>query len=158
VPPKLTSRQHPIARMTVAPRHILLCMEQDTLLLRTREMLLESDGYTVLTARSLTRCLTLLRDFPIDCVLLGYTAPESALKEAIGSLRGINPQVPILLLMDLPGSTPLGLPAPTFFEPSMGPSRLLEAVAALTGQAKPVTFVSRIAARMASTNQRAARK
>jgi len=136
-------------------KHLILCVEEDPFLLRTREMVLQSEGYRVVRARTVERGVIALRDLPVTAVLLGYTSSESALRDAMARIRATKPRIPILLLKGFPDD-PGAESSASVFNTCDGPLRLLEAVAILTGEAKPVTLVS-----FASTlalNRRTARK
>jgi CheY-like chemotaxis protein len=55
---------------------MILCIDDEPVGLRVRKMLLESQGYKVLTATSGREGLQLFATHPVDAVVLDYTMPE----------------------------------------------------------------------------------
>ena len=75
----------------------ILCVDDEPVGLRVRKMLLESQGYTVLTATSGREALELFAAHPISAVVLDYAMPEMNGDQVAIALKRLNPQVKILL-------------------------------------------------------------
>lgn len=83
----------------------ILCIDDEALGLQIRRAVLERNGYQVLTAIDGETGVTLFQDNPVDAVLLDYLMPGMDGGEVAMAMRGIKPDVPILLhsaCVDLP--------------------------------------------------------
>jgi CheY-like chemotaxis protein len=83
----------------------ILCIDDEALGLQIRRAVLERNGYQVLTAVDGETGVTLFQDNPVDAVLLDYLMPGMDGGEVAMAMRGIKPDVPILLhsaCVDLP--------------------------------------------------------
>lgn len=86
---------------------IILCIDDEELGLEIRKMVLEGEGYTVLTARDAAAGLSLFETRRIDAVILDYTMPGIDGGKLAAIMREKNPAVPILMLsahVELPDS------------------------------------------------------
>ena len=84
---------------------ILLCIDDEPIGLRVRKMLLEREGYEVLTALSGPEGLQLFANNMIEAVVLDYSMPEMNGDEVAAAMKNLKPEVKILLLsayVDLP--------------------------------------------------------
>ena len=86
--------------------HLVLCVDDETIGLQVRRILLERAGYRVLTAVDGAAGLTVFEREPVDVVVLDYSMPGMNGGEVALRMRQTKPQVPILLL-----SAYVGLPA-----------------------------------------------
>ncbi len=84
---------------------LILCVDDEPVGLKVRKILLEREGYRVLTAPDGPSSLVLFEQELIDVVVLDYSMPGMHGGEVAGHMRRIKPRVPILLL-----SAYLGLP------------------------------------------------
>ena len=84
---------------------VILCVDDESVGLRIRKLLLERAGYTVLTAPDGPSGLEVFANHSIDGVVLDYLMPGMHGGEIAAQMRAVKPQVPILLL-----SAYLGLP------------------------------------------------
>lgn len=83
----------------------ILCIDDEALGLQVRRAVLERAGYRVVTALDGETGVSLFRENPIDAVLLDYLMPGMDGGEVARVMRGIKPEVPILLhsaCVDLP--------------------------------------------------------
>lgn len=87
-------------------QHVILCVDDESVGLRVRRLLLERAGYTVLTAQDGPSGLEVFAHNQIDAVVLDYLMPGMHGGEIAAQMRTVKPHVPILLL-----SAYLGLPA-----------------------------------------------
>jgi CheY-like chemotaxis protein len=85
--------------------HLVLCVDDELVGLKVRKILLERAGYQVLTAIDGASGLSLFEAEPIEAVVLDYSMPGMHGGEVASRMRGIKPNVPILLL-----SAYIGLP------------------------------------------------
>ena len=76
---------------------LILCVDDEPTGLRVRKMLLESQGYKVLTATSGREALQLFTENPISVVILDYAMPEMNGDQVAIALKRLNPSVKILL-------------------------------------------------------------
>jgi CheY-like chemotaxis protein len=111
---------------------VILCVDDEGLGLSVRKMLLESQGYRVLTADNGADALVLSSSESLDLVILDYSMPAMSGDVVAEKIKELRPDLPILMLsayVDLPSET-LALvdKSITKGEP---PRVLLEAVAQL---------------------------
>jgi CheY-like chemotaxis protein len=76
---------------------MILCIDDEPVGLRVRKMLLETQGYKVLTATSGREGLQLFATHPIAAVVLDYAMPEMNGDQVAIALRRLKPDVKILL-------------------------------------------------------------
>jgi CheY-like chemotaxis protein len=84
---------------------VLLCVDDEPLGLEVRKVVLQRQGYDVLTATSGREALKLFAAHNVNAVILDYSMPEMNGAEVAAELKRINPEVKILLLsayLDLP--------------------------------------------------------
>jgi CheY-like chemotaxis protein len=84
---------------------LVLCVDDETVGLRVRQILLERAGYKVLTAVDGASGLELFTAHPVDAVVLDYSMPGMHGGQVAEKMRQTKPKVPILLLsayLDLP--------------------------------------------------------
>ena len=116
---------------TMWPRHCtrILCIGEDALLLRSRELLLKAAGYEVVIAHS--NALVgegLIRE--CDLALLCHSIGSERMRRLTKTLQEIHPALHSLVVADLGGGCPKGLSST-----SPDPHVLLENVARLTAGA-----------------------
>ncbi len=78
--------------------HLVLCVDDETIGLQVRRLLLERAGYRVLTALDGFAALDLFRQEPVDAVVLDFSMPGMNGGEVAAAMRAIKPGVPILML------------------------------------------------------------
>jgi CheY-like chemotaxis protein len=87
------------------PSHLVLCVDDELVGLRIRQILLERAGYQVLIAADGASGLKLFAAHPVDAVVLDYAMPGMHGGQVAQKMRQTKPKVPILLLsayIDLP--------------------------------------------------------
>ncbi|MGP8261114.1 MAG: response regulator transcription factor [Acidobacteriaceae bacterium] len=87
------------------PSPLVLCVDDEAVGLRVRQILLERAGYQVLTASDGHSGLELFTAHPVDAVVLDYSMPGMHGGQVAEKMRQTKPEVPILLLsafLDLP--------------------------------------------------------
>jgi len=92
-------------------KSVLLCIDDNELVLECYKEFLQDFGFEVLTASSGRKGLELAVSSPVDLVLLDYEMPELDGLQVAAELRRIRPGTPIILLsgvVDIPAQM-LGL-------------------------------------------------
>ena len=107
--------------MTEKP--VILCADDTSTMLQGRKMLLEKNGYRVLTAANGKEAVQAFVSHTVDLVLLDYRVPQIDGGVAAIHMRACKPDVPIALLSG---------------DESLPPSAL-EAVDAFISKSEPVT-------------------
>jgi CheY-like chemotaxis protein len=82
----------------VAHAATVLCIDDEVLGLEIRRVVLEREGYVVLTANDGATGLALFDKNQVDAVILDYAMPGMDGAQVAHALRGIRPGIPILLL------------------------------------------------------------
>ena len=77
---------------------VLLCIDDEVNGLAVRKMVLENEGYRVLTAESGKAGLEIFVLQRVDLVILDYAMPGMNGDQVAIELKRINPRVPILML------------------------------------------------------------
>lgn len=78
--------------------HLILCVDDETVGLEVRKILLERAGYRVLTALDGQTGLDIFASEPIDAVVLDFSMPGMSGGEVAISMRKVKPHVPIMML------------------------------------------------------------
>jgi CheY-like chemotaxis protein len=84
---------------------MILCVDDEPKGLQVRKMILESQGYRVLTATSAREALDLFLAHPVTAVVLDYSMPDMDGGKLAAELKRLRPEVKILMLsayLDLP--------------------------------------------------------
>jgi CheY-like chemotaxis protein len=84
---------------------MILCIDDEATGLLVRKMMLQREGYEVLTALSGPEGLELFRSNPVEAVVLDYAMPGMDGGQVAEELKHLNPMIKILLLsayVDLP--------------------------------------------------------
>jgi CheY-like chemotaxis protein len=76
---------------------VVLCVDDDDVILDVIQLTLEKTGFSVLTASNWHLALEILRENHIDLVMLDYEMPEMKGHEVAIRIRSFNPEIPILL-------------------------------------------------------------
>lgn len=79
-------------------QHLVLCVDDETIGLEVRRMLLERAGYRVLTALDGDSGLDLFAREPVEAVVLDFSMPGMSGGEVAQRMRQVKPHVPILML------------------------------------------------------------
>jgi CheY-like chemotaxis protein len=84
---------------------MILCVDDEPKGLQVRKMLLQRQGYRVLTANGGREALELFAANPVAAVILDYSMPGMDGSKVAAELKRLKPEVKILLLsayLDLP--------------------------------------------------------
>lgn len=91
-----------------AKRKVILCVDDESVGLRARKLLLESRGYQVLIAENGPDALVLFSSETMDLVVLDYRMPEMNGDVVAARMKELRPDLPIIMLsayVDLPSET-----------------------------------------------------
>jgi CheY-like chemotaxis protein len=80
------------------PDHLILCVDDESVGLEVRRILLERAGYRVVTALDGPAGLDIFEHEPIEAVVLDYAMPGLTGAEVASRMRTLKPQIPILML------------------------------------------------------------
>jgi CheY-like chemotaxis protein len=87
------------SRTVTVSRPVILCIDDEDLGLEIRKMVLEREGFTVLTARDGQSGLSVFdNEATIDAVVLDYAMPGMDGGKVAAILRQRRPNIPILML------------------------------------------------------------
>lgn len=120
-----------------ADEPVILCVDDETTGLMIRGMILESQGYRVMTAENGVEALAIFSSHAIDFVILDYMMPGMNGDVVAERMKRLKPGVPILLLsayVDLPRETIATVDR--YLTKGEGPQVMLEAVAELLAVAR----------------------
>jgi len=87
-------------------KSVILCIDDDVVGLKMRKLLLEAQGYDVLTAPTGQQGLVELANHNVDMVVLDYQMPAMNGGEVAGLIRHKWPQLPIVMLSGYPDDVP----------------------------------------------------
>lgn len=110
----------------------ILCVDDETTGLSVRKMILESQGYRVVTAENGPDGLAIFSAEPVDLVVLDYKMPGMNGDVVADRMKQLKPFIPILMLsayIDLPKET-LAL-VDRYLTKGEGPLIMLTAIAEL---------------------------
>ena len=79
-------------------RPVILCIDDEDLGLEIRKMVLEREGFTVLTARDGMSGISVFDSEQVDAVVLDYAMPGMDGGQVAAILRQRKPDIPILML------------------------------------------------------------
>jgi CheY-like chemotaxis protein len=79
-------------------RPVILCIDDEDLGLEIRKMVLEREGFTVLTAKDGKSGLCVFDTQPVDAVVLDYAMPGMDGGQVAAILRARRPNIPIMML------------------------------------------------------------
>lgn len=91
--------------MTTNGKRVVLCVDDEALGLSVRRMLLEAEGYRVLTAENGADALGLFSSERVDIVVLDYSMPGMNGNAVAKKMKTLRQQVPVIMLsayVDLP--------------------------------------------------------
>jgi CheY-like chemotaxis protein len=80
------------------PRPVILCIDDEDLGLEIRKMVLEREGFTVLTAKDGKSGISVFDTEQVDAVVLDYAMPGMDGGQVATILRARRPNIPIMML------------------------------------------------------------
>jgi DNA-binding NtrC family response regulator len=116
----------------------ILSTSRNVAVLRTRNLVLQSAGYEVVTTRDSDEFIRLLADEPFDAVVLGDSIDLGARIQLAGKCRQCKPHTPVIAFFKTPAEAQQLLPYTHSLIGSLdGPERLIDAVRAAVGDENP---------------------
>jgi CheY-like chemotaxis protein len=114
-------------------RKTILCVEDEDLQLKLREVLFQSAGFDVLLARTGSEAIDFLRQRPVDAVVMDYSLAGMDGVAVARELKQLRPRTPILMFTGV-SSFPAGAAEVDawFRKADVEPERLIDEVKALT--------------------------
>jgi CheY-like chemotaxis protein len=113
----------------------ILCVDDQELPLTLRKLVLEKQGYAVLTAISATDALGQLDAFDVDLVLTDQLMPGGTGLELARRVKAARPGIPVVLISGVNELPPDADEADLFLSKVEGPAIMCEKIAAvLAGQ------------------------
>ena len=107
---------------------LILCIDDADIALRVRKLLLDSQGYNVLTASSGEDGLELFKQNPVQLVIADHFLSGKTGTDIAREMKGLKPEVPILI-MSAAAEKPDGLEfADGFLEKGESPTVLLDVI------------------------------
>jgi CheY-like chemotaxis protein len=88
----------PMTKMESGHPRTVLCVDDERIGLRVRKIMLESRGYTVLTASNGTEGLQVFEQNEVDVVILDYYMPGLNGGDVASEMRRRRPGIPIVFL------------------------------------------------------------
>src|ERR1700722_12132271 len=88
----------PRSRTVTVSRPVILCIDDEDLGLEIRKMVLEREGFTVLTAKDGQTGLSVFDTEQVDAVILDYAMPGMDGGKVAAILRQRRPDLPIMML------------------------------------------------------------
>lgn len=79
-------------------RHLILCIDDDATALQVRTMVLEHNGYSVLSASSATEGMALFRRQAVELVLLDHFLVDGRGAAVAAEMKRLKPDVPVVIL------------------------------------------------------------
>jgi CheY-like chemotaxis protein len=110
---------------------LILCVDDEELPLTLRKLVLELQGYQVITARSAPDALRILADHPVDLVLTDQVMPGGTGTELAQSIKKRWPDLPVILISGINEVPPDVMYADLFISKVEGPAALCAKIAAI---------------------------
>jgi CheY-like chemotaxis protein len=76
---------------------MLLCIDDDIIILEVLKAVLERYGYSVIATSGGPQGLTILAEYAIDLVILDWEMPEMNGHETASEIRRMKPEMPIII-------------------------------------------------------------
>lgn len=112
----------------------ILCVDDEQLPLLLRKLVLEKQGYKVVTAGSASDALQALKEHRVDLVLTDQLMPGGTGTELAQSIKGLWPDLPVVLISGVNELPTDARWADVFISKTEGPAAMCEKIsAALAG-------------------------
>jgi CheY-like chemotaxis protein len=124
---------HTPAELGIVPKKTLLCVDDEVVGLKLRKIILERQGYKVLTASAGAEGLSMFDENNVDAVVLDYYMPGMHGGAVASAMKRTKPHIPIILLsayLSLPPQDVASVDA--FIVKGDSPEVLLRKIAELT--------------------------
>ncbi len=109
----------------------ILCVDDEELPLKLRKLVLEKQGFEVITARSAASAMEIFEQSQIDLVLTDQLMPGGTGVELARKVKAARPEMPVVLISGVNEIPPDADAADLFISKIEGPARMFEKIAAL---------------------------
>ncbi|MGA2350446.1 MAG: response regulator [Terracidiphilus sp.] len=109
----------------------ILCIDDEELALTLRKLVLEMQGYQVLTARSATDAMQVLEVHDVDLVLADQVMPGGTGTELTRSIKKKWPDLPVILISGINEIPPDAIYADLFISKVEGPEVLCAKISSI---------------------------
>jgi CheY-like chemotaxis protein len=116
-------------------KRTILCVDDQPLVLKARQWVLELAGYSVLTATNAPEGMELFRHERVDLVLTDHLLPGESGSDLAIEMKRLRPEIPIAMLSGLADRPEDATAADMFLTKGMPVPEFLAAVASLLGGA-----------------------
>ena len=113
-----------------------LCVDDEELPLLLRKLVLEKQGYKVVTASSATVALQTLNEHRVDLVLTDQLMPGGTGTELAQSIKGLWPDLPVILISGVNEMPADASSADVFISKTEGPMAMCEKISAALASAQ----------------------
>jgi len=103
---------------------VILCVDDEELPLILRKLVLEMQGYRVITARSAAGAMQAIQDHPVDLVLTDQVMPGGTGTGLAQSIKKNWPGLPVILISGINEIPPDAVYADLFISKVEGPAAL----------------------------------
>jgi CheY-like chemotaxis protein len=117
-------------------KELILCVDDEENQLAVRKLVLESKGYSVLTAASGQQALALLAQHQVDLVLSDHLMPGLTGTELARQIKAQMPELPVILISAVNEIPADAAYADLFMSKLDGPMAMCENIAAMLARAK----------------------
>jgi CheY-like chemotaxis protein len=117
-------------------RPVILCVDDHQVGLQARSLLLQSEGYAVISATSAGEALAAFTAAEVDAVITDYYLPDQVGTELAAAMKSLRPWVPILLVSGSIEQPPDMGGADQFLCKAIDPLAFLSVVRELIGRSK----------------------
>jgi DNA-binding NtrC family response regulator len=120
-----------------APPLSILCVDDQELPLKLRQLVLEKQGYRVITANSASSAMELIAKHHIDLVLTDQLMPGGTGIELAKSVKQIHPDLPVVLISGVNEVPPDADAADLFISKIEGPAIMCEKISQVLAGHRP---------------------
>lgn len=114
----------------------ILCVDDEELPLLLRKLVLEKQGYKVVTASSASDALQALNEHRVDLVLTDQLMPGGTGTELAQSIKGLWPDLPVILISGVNEMPADASSADVFISKTEGPLAMCEKISAALASAQ----------------------
>ena len=114
----------------------ILCVDDEELPLLLRKLVLEKQGYKVVTASSASDALQALNEHRVDLVLTDQLMPGGTGTELAQSIKGLWPDLPVILISGVNEMPADASAADVFISKTEGPMAMCEKISAALASAQ----------------------
>jgi len=117
-------------------KEIILCVDDEENQLAVRKLVLESEGYAVLTAASGQQALGLLEQHQVDLVLSDHLMPGLTGAELARQIKVLKPDLPVILISAVNEIPSDASNADLFMSKLDGPMAMCQNISAMLARCK----------------------